>query len=106
MENHLPLKQAQLSLQQSGNEFLGLFQHGTLLVELYKPDKIDKQKPHARDEVYIIASGNGQFNLEGEVSAITAGDFLFVPAAAAHHFFDFTDDFSAWVLFYDPEGGE
>lgn len=106
MKNHVSLNAAQLTLNVSGNEFKEMFQHGTLSVELYKPDQIDKQKPHTRDEVYIIATGNGSFNLEDEVSNVKAGDFLFVPAQAAHHFFDFTDDFSTWVLFYGPEGGE
>jgi mannose-6-phosphate isomerase-like protein (cupin superfamily) len=106
MNNHLSLQQAKLSLRQSGKEFLVLFQHVSLAVELYKPDKTDKQTPHTRDEIYIIAAGNGQFNLDGEITVITNGDFLFVPAGAPHHFFDFTDDFSTWVFFYGPEGGE
>jgi mannose-6-phosphate isomerase-like protein (cupin superfamily) len=106
MNNHLSLQQAKLYLQQSGKEFQALFQHGTLAVELYKPDKTDKQTPHTRDEVYIIAAGNGQFNLNGEITTVTTGDFLFVPAYAPHYFFDFTDDFSTWVLFYGVEGGE
>lgn len=83
-----------------------MFQHGTLAVELYKPDKVDKQTPHTRDEVYIIAAGNSLFNLEGKITRVAKGDFLFVPARARHHFLDFTDDFSTWVLFYGPEGGE
>jgi len=106
MNNHLSLKHTLRSLQQSGKEFKELFKHGTLSVELYKPDSVDKQLPHSRDEVYIIATGSGQFNLKGELTAVTAGDFLFVPAGATHYFFAFTDDFSTWVLFYGPEGGE
>lgn len=106
MKNHLSLQQAKLSLRQSGREFLVLFQHGTFAAELYKPDKTDKQTPHTRDEVYIIAAGNGLFNLDGEITAVTNGDFIFVPSCAPHHFFDFTDDFSTWVFFYGPEGGE
>ncbi len=106
MNNHISINQAKLLLENSGNQFQILFNHGTLALELYKPDKIDKQSPHTRDEVYIIASGHGQFNLEGELTLIKTGDFLFVPAGAAHHFFDFTTDFSTWVLFYGPEGGE
>lgn len=106
MKNHLPLKQTMQSLQQSGKEFEVLFGHGTLCVEIYKPNRIDKQTPHTRDEVYIIAGGKGRFNLEDETVAVAAGDFLFVPAGASHYFYDFTDDFSTWVLFYGPDGGE
>jgi hypothetical protein len=28
------------------------------------------------------------------------------PPAAVHRFENFTDDFSVWVMFYGPEGGE
>jgi uncharacterized RmlC-like cupin family protein len=34
------------------------------------------------------------------------GDFLFVPAGIEHRFVNFTDDFSTWVIFYGPKGGE
>ncbi len=86
--------------------FLTLFEHGTLSVEVYKPEKVDLQQPHSRDEVYVIISGSGEFLNVGERSQITVGDFLFVPAGIEHRFENFTDDFSTWVLFYGPEGGE
>ncbi|TMM53213.1 cupin domain-containing protein [Maribacter algarum] len=86
--------------------FLNLFEHGTLSVEVYKPKKIDLQQPHSRDEVYIIISGSGEFLNDGVRSDVNSGDFLFVPAGIEHRFENFTDDFSTWVLFYGPEGGE
>ena len=106
MNNHISIDDAKKSLAKSGNQFEVLFNHGTLSVELYKPDKVDNQSPHTRDEIYVIASGSGQFNLAGEITSVNAGDFLFVPAKAVHHFFNFTPDFSTWVFFYGPEGGE
>jgi mannose-6-phosphate isomerase-like protein (cupin superfamily) len=106
MENHISLKHAKNALAKSDNLFEVLFNHGTLSVELYKPDKIDNQLPHTRDEIYVIASGSGQFNLAGEITSVNPGDFLFVPAKAVHHFLNFTSDFSTWVFFYGPEGGE
>ncbi|MFK7812889.1 MAG: cupin domain-containing protein [Maribacter sp.] len=86
--------------------FLTVFKHGTLAVEVYKPEKVDLQKPHTRDEVYVIISGSGEFLNDGVRSNIKIGDFLFVPAGTEHRFENFTDDFSTWVLFYGPEGGE
>ncbi len=66
--------------------FLQLFEHGTLSVEVYKPKKIDLQQPHARDEVYVIISGKGEF-LNGNVrTTFSTGDFLFVPAGTEHPF--------------------
>lgn len=106
MKNHIVLQNAKDALEISENPFQVLFNHGTLSVELYKPNKVDTQSPHTRDEIYVIASGSGEFNLEDEITFVKAGDFLFVPAKAAHHFFDFTTDFSTWVFFYGPEGGE
>jgi mannose-6-phosphate isomerase-like protein (cupin superfamily) len=106
MNNHILLEKAIDTLKQSGNEFAVLFQHGSLSVELYKPDGVDKQLPHTRDEAYLIVSGTGKFNLEDEITTVAPGDFLFVPAKARHHFFDFTVGFTTWVLFYGPEGGE
>ncbi len=94
------------ALETSEKEFTTVFAHGTLSVELYKPDTIDKQNPHERDEVYVIASGAGKFVLEEEVAPVKTGDFLFVPAGAYHKFIEFTEDFSTWVLFYGPKEGE
>jgi mannose-6-phosphate isomerase-like protein (cupin superfamily) len=87
-------------------KFINLFRHGTLEVEIYKPEKTDPQKPHSRDEVYVIAAGSGEFVCDGEKQPFTAGDVLFVPARVEHRFVNFTDDFSTWVFFYGPEGGE
>lgn len=93
-------------LQGHPTEFVELFTHGSLVVEYYKPDQIDRQQPHERDEVYVITSGTGTFNRAGSAMAIKPGDLLFVPAGVDHRFENFTDDFATWVLFYGPIGGE
>jgi len=89
-----------------GKEFVNLFSHGSLEVEIYRPVKVDKQKPHTRDEIYVIISGSGTF-INGETrKPFEPGEVLFVPAGVVHRFEDFTDDFATWVFFYGPEGGE
>jgi mannose-6-phosphate isomerase-like protein (cupin superfamily) len=94
------------ALAQSGGQFLSLFEHGSLIIEIYKPEKVDLQNPHTRDEVYIIVSGTGWF-VNGEARhRFEPGQLLFVPAGVEHRFEDFTEDFSTWVIFYGPEGGE
>ena len=103
---HVALSEAKVELTSSGLLFKKLFEHGTLEVELYKPHQKDFQKPHERDEVYIIAEGSGLFNLEDKQIAFTKGDFFFVPAGKEHRFENFTEDFCTWVLFYGPKGGE
>lgn len=93
-------------LKRSDKLFLELFTHGTLSVEVYRPDKVDLQNPHDRDEIYVVISGSGTFFCDGERTPFKAGDFLFVPAFVEHRFENFTDDFSTWVFFYGPIGGE
>ena len=80
--------------------------HGTLLVEYYAPRGTDTQKPHTRDELYVVISGTGWFVNGPERHEFAPGDVLFVPAGEVHRFEDFSDDFAVWVVFYGPEGGE
>ncbi len=103
---HITPSEALAKLKDSDHPFTTLFQHGSLEVEVYRPVKVDLQTPHTRDEIYVIISGQGTFFHEGETKKIAAGDFLFVPAGDDHRFENFTDDFSTWVFFYGPEGGE
>ena len=99
-------KEALKSLEKVNSPFLTLFEHGTLSVEIYKPAKVDLQQPHTRDEIYVVVSGSGEFLNDGQRTTFAPGDFLFVPAGIEHRFENFTDDFSTWVFFYGPEGGE
>lgn len=93
-------------LQQSKQLFLELFSHGTLSVEIYKPVEEDLQKPHEKDEVYVVISGTGEFINGNKRTFFQPGDFLFVPAGVEHRFINFSTDFATWVIFYGPKGGE
>ena len=89
-----------------GNLAIPVFSHGSLVVELYAPTGQDSQKPHDRDEVYLVARGNG-FLFDGvRRYRVAEGSFLFVPAGEPHFFEDFSADFAVWVIFYGPPGGE
>ena len=83
-----------------------LFTHGTLSIEIYRPEGVDHQEPHSRDEIYVVAAGSGTFVNAGVKTPFGPGDVLFVPAWAEHRFEAFTEDFATWVFFYGPEGGE
>lgn len=83
-----------------------LLEHGSMELGHYKPDTIDEQNPHEQDEIYIVQSGTGTFLRDDESIPFEPGDALFVAAGIAHRFVDFSDDFSAWVIFYGPAGGE
>lgn len=100
------LAEAAAHLAASGREFAEVLKTGSLVVELYRPHQVDKQTPHDRDEIYVITSGASDFLLEGTRTSVRTGDVLFVPAGAEHRFVAFSEDFSTWVFFYGPEGGE
>ncbi|MCB0707283.1 MAG: cupin domain-containing protein [Saprospiraceae bacterium] len=103
---HLTPKAGLQKLLEEKSLFITLFKHGTLSVEIYKPEGIDKQQPHEQDEIYVITSGESRFFNDGEWVNCKTGDLLFVKAGKEHRFVDFTDDFSTWVVFYGPKGGE
>ncbi|HZV68884.1 MAG TPA: cupin domain-containing protein [Saprospiraceae bacterium] len=86
--------------------FTELYSHGSLSVEIYKPLKEDLQTPHDRDEVYVIIAGHGDFISDGKKHTFKQGDFFFVPAHIEHRFENFSDDFSTWIIFFGPIGGE
>lgn len=99
-------RDALASLEGHNEKFKELFKHGSLVVEIYKPNGEDLQTPHTRDELYIVISGTGMFKNGDSVDEFGPHDVLFVPAGVDHRFIDFTDDFATWVFFYGPEGGE
>ena len=80
--------------------------HGSMMLGLYAPRGPDVQTPHDQDELYVVATGSGAFNKNGERRAIAAQDVIFVEAGVSHRFEDLSDDFSAWVIFWGPAGGE
>lgn len=86
--------------------FVEVLRHGSMSVELYAPVDLDGQSPHEQDELYVVATGSGRLQI-GEISyAVQPGSVAFVRAGEEHRFEDFTADFSTWVIFWGPTGGE
>jgi mannose-6-phosphate isomerase-like protein (cupin superfamily) len=83
-----------------------LFEHGSLQVKIYAPREHDPQRPHTRDEIYVIAQGTGIYFDGSARRRFRPGDLVFAPAGSEHRFDEFTEDFAVWVMFYGPEGGE
>ena len=106
MSERLTIERALEHLEQQDSPFIELFKHGSLVVEMYSPKGVDRQQPHSRDELYVVARGSGWFVNGRSRQRFSAGEVLFVPAGVEHRFEDFTDDFATWVVFYGPEGGE
>ncbi|HSQ24120.1 MAG TPA: cupin domain-containing protein [Pyrinomonadaceae bacterium] len=89
-----------------GEHNVALFEHGSLVVKLSRPRGPDLQMPPSRDEIYVVAQGNGEFVCGGSRTSFSPNDVLFAAAGTEHRFENFSDDFAIWVFFYGPEGGE
>ena len=89
-----------------GKRSVALFEHGSLQVKLYAPRGVDTQTPHTRDEIYVVARGEGWFVHGEQQHRFAAQDVLFAAAGVVHRFEGFSEDFLVWVFFYGPEGGE
>ena len=84
----------------SGSEtYKRLIEKTDLDIGMYRPNETDDQTPHARDEIYIVATGTGEFVCAGEREAFVPGDLFYVPAGIEHRFENFSEDFSTWVVF-------
>lgn len=89
-----------------GEPFAEALRHGSMSVEIFAPRGTDTQQPHTQDELYFVISGSAAFEHEGQRTDVTAGDVLFVAAGHRHHFEQMSFDFSTWVVFWGPQGGE
>ena len=89
-----------------GERFVQALAHGTMSVEVYAPAGSDPQTPHSQDELYFPISGEGCLRIGTVMHAAVPGTVLFVPAGVDHRFESFSKDFSTWVVFWGPDGGE
>lgn len=90
----------------AGERFVQALAHGTMSVELYAPVGHDPQTPHSQDELYFPISGQATLRIGTATHLAVAGSVFFVPAGVDHRFETFTGDFSTWVVFWGPKGGE
>jgi len=90
----------------NGERFATIFEHGSLLIEIYAPRGSHPQKPHDRDEIYFVVNGSGEFFCNGARQSFAPSDILFAAAGVEHRFENFTEDLTVWVIFYGPVGGE
>jgi mannose-6-phosphate isomerase-like protein (cupin superfamily) len=89
-----------------GARFAFALSHGSMSVELYAPIDVDPQTPHSQDELYFIQSGTGVLAIAGESHSFEPGTCFFVAAGIEHRFERFSSDFTTWVVFWGPVGGE
>jgi quercetin dioxygenase-like cupin family protein len=88
-----------------GRRYREPFTRGRVRFGVYAPQPHDPQQPHAQDEIYIVARGSAVMSQAGTRTPCRSGDALFVAAGHVHRFEEISDDFAAWVLFFDgPDG--
>lgn len=90
----------------TGDRYVLALSHGSMSVGLYAPVGNDPQKAHKRDEIYIIHAGTGELVKGGTRHPFKSGDVFFVGSGIEHRFEAFSADFSTWVVFWGPTGGE
>ena len=83
-----------------GPDWLIAFENAGCLIEYWAPRIPDTQNPHDRDEVYVITAGDADFDMDGNVRSVTAGDLIFVPAGIPHRFVSFSADLAMWIVFF------
>jgi mannose-6-phosphate isomerase-like protein (cupin superfamily) len=86
-----------------GRVFATLLRRGSLEVEFFKPVGVDNQRPHAKDEIYVVVTGSSTFTCGAQMCPVEKGEVLFVPAGAEHRFSGMSEDFATWAIFYGPE---
>ena len=96
----LTLTEALARLADEESDYVALIEERKFDLGLYQPVLVDPQTPHARDELYVIASGTGNFVCAGVSRPFAPGDVFFVPAGTEHRFLDFSADFATWVIFF------
>jgi|SRR5215472_3377874 len=90
----------------AGEHAVGALERGSLKLKLSCPVPPNQQSPHEQDEIYVIMQGHGVLFHDGRRDRMAAGDLAFVAAGTEHHFEDFSEDLTVWVIFYGPKGGE
>lgn len=87
----------------AGRLSIPVFAHRSLEALMYQPGNPDRQTPHTRDEVYVVARGTATFTDGSQNRAVRPGDFIFVAAWQTHRFDEASPDFATWVFFYGEE---
>jgi mannose-6-phosphate isomerase-like protein (cupin superfamily) len=89
-----------------GKRLATVVERDTLRLLCSRPLPPNVQSPHDQDELYVVVQGRGVLFHDGKRDRFSAGDAIFVAAGVDHHFEEFTEDLTLWVIFYGSKGGE
>lgn len=93
--------------QAEERSYLEFIRQTSMSVGIYRLNAgdVDRQKPHAQDEMYYIIQGQGVINVAGEDREVQPGCIVFVPARVEHFFHFITEDLITLVFFAPAETG-
>ncbi|MCI0642450.1 MAG: cupin domain-containing protein [Gemmataceae bacterium] len=91
--------------KRSGRAYLEFLRVPALSAGLYSlpAGAVDRQKPHAEDEVYYVLSGHGMIRVGAEDQAVQPGSIVFVGADIEHRFHSITEELTLLVFFAPAE---
>ena len=89
----------------AGDQWREFLRAGMFSAGVYRlaAGEIDRQTPHAEDEIYYVLAGRAELEVEGNRRAVERGSIAFVPKLAEHRFVDIVEDLELLVIFAPPE---
>ncbi len=103
----LDLDQVVEAARAAGDQWREFLRAGMFSAGVYRlsAGEIDRQTPHAEDEIYCVLAGHAELEVEGRREAVEPGSIAFVAKLAEHRFVDIVEDLELLVIFAPPETG-
>ena len=103
----LDLDQVVEAARAAGDRWREFLRAGMFSAGVYRlsAGEIDRQTPHAEDEIYCVLAGHAELEVEGKREAVEPGSIAFVAKLAEHRFVDIVEDLELLVIFAPPETG-
>lgn len=103
----LDLDQVVEAARAAGDQWREFLRAGMFSAGVYRlsAGEIDRQTPHAEDEIYCVLAGRAELEVEGRREAVEPGSIAFVAKLAEHRFVDIVEDLELLVIFAPPETG-
>jgi mannose-6-phosphate isomerase-like protein (cupin superfamily) len=101
----LELDQIVEAARAAGDQWREFLRAGMFSAGVYRlsAGEIDRQTPHAEDEIYYVLAGRAELEVGGQRQAVEPGSVAFVARLAEHRFIDIVEDLELLVVFAPPE---
>ena len=101
----LELDQIVEAARAAGDQWREFLRAGMFSAGIYHlpAGELDRQTPHAEDEIYYVLAGRAELEVEGKREPVEPGSIAFVTKLAEHRFVDIVEDLELLVIFAPPE---